>query len=311
MDKLPVIVLKQPNKVITAKGGGGGGPPKKDYEMLTASRTYYVRKDGNDSNNGLSDTAAGAFLTIQAAIDYVNGNLRLPGPTVQAYVDESGIVSITIKVADGVYAENVTCKPVYAGTVKLIGNLADPSAVTIQGVSPDNFCVSVIGATNHYVLRGFHADNSASYGYSVIGCFDGGTIIWDSLHFTTGGGYLVACENAVIRTIYDDTFPNCVVHSTTDFNGFVYCSARGYIDFEVAVMELLSPVAINPSRGYGVLCLDMAEVIWYVPTIIGAATGPRFYAGGLAFISVYGMGLDAIPGDAPGTAQTALGGFYG
>jgi hypothetical protein len=95
-----------------------GGP----REVLSADRTYYVRTDGSDSNDGLSNTSGGAFLTIQKALDVVLGTLDLYG------------FDITIQVADGTYTGKVsfTSPQVGAGAITIQGNAATPSNVLVD-----------------------------------------------------------------------------------------------------------------------------------------------------------------------------------
>ena len=44
-------------------------------EVLTAARTYYVRSDGSDGNDGLANTAAGAFLTLSGAYNAIAASI--------------------------------------------------------------------------------------------------------------------------------------------------------------------------------------------------------------------------------------------
>src|SRR3989442_1721230 len=86
-------------------------------ELLTAARTYYVRTDGSDSNTGLSNTAGGAFLTIQKAID------------VATTADLNGF-TVTLKLGDGTYTSPLSLKPfVGAGEIVIEGNTATPGNV--------------------------------------------------------------------------------------------------------------------------------------------------------------------------------------
>lgn len=102
---------------ITIPGGGG-------RETLTADRTYYVRTDGSDSNNGLANTSGGAFLTIQKAVDIIAGTL------------DTATYTATIQVGDGTYTNAVSLRA-------HIGNL--PYVIQGNASTPANVHVNVTG----------------------------------------------------------------------------------------------------------------------------------------------------------------------
>ncbi|AIQ63324.1 hypothetical protein PSTEL_09735 [Paenibacillus stellifer] len=86
-----------------------GQLPISAVQATTADVTYYVRTEGNDSNNGLANTAAGAFKTIAKAL---------------AMIPQTISHNVTVNVAAGTYAEDVN---VYGFRCSSAGQL------TIQG----------------------------------------------------------------------------------------------------------------------------------------------------------------------------------
>lgn len=117
----PVVATGDKNKYLRANSTGTGYEFSTARERLTANRTYYVRTDGNDSNDGLTNIGAGAFLTIQKAINTVYGELDI------------GTFTVTIQVGSGTYIENLTftAPAVGFGAVLLRGDTATPANVII------------------------------------------------------------------------------------------------------------------------------------------------------------------------------------
>lgn len=92
-------------------------------ELLTSARTYYVRTDGSDSNNGLTDSAGGAFLTIGKAF------------TVISTIDKNGY-AVTVQCGTGTFAEAVApTTGIGEGNVSLQGTLTAQETVTAATVA--------------------------------------------------------------------------------------------------------------------------------------------------------------------------------
>ncbi|MCU0830673.1 MAG: DUF2793 domain-containing protein [Rhizobiaceae bacterium] len=149
--------------------------------LLTGPRTYFVRTDGNDANLGLTDSAAGAFRTIQKALTTVYSTL------------DTATHDVTIKVANGTYAEalSIPGAQVGAGRIIILGDTAVPSNVTLSSGSAIGINVAGVGA--RLFIGGIKLTGT---GFASLYAHQGGTILtFGPIEFGTGGAYHMAALN--------------------------------------------------------------------------------------------------------------------
>lgn len=245
-------------------------------EKLTAARTYYVRTDGSDSNNGLANTAGGAFLTIQKAINVV------------AALD---IVTftVTIQVADGAYNAELTLKdPLGSGSCILLGNATTPANVTITIGQP----ITSSGMSK-WTVNGFKIQASGNY---AVHC-TGGLLTLTNVHFGT----------AVFAHMGSFKYGTITVNSNYTIAGAApahfYCES-GRLDCRGRTITLTGTPAFSNFAWVTQLGYLLADG----NTFSGAATGNRYSVAMNGVINTAAGGANYFPGNAAGSSAT--GGQY-
>ena len=254
-------------------------------ELLTANRTYYVRTDGSDSNNGLANTSGGAFLTIQKAIDVVLGTLDFYGFTV------------TIQIGDGTYS--------VGGKIGPGVGITAASKFVIQGNSgsPGNVIVSVTSSD------AFMAES-------------GGLVTIKDMELrTTTTGSALATKTSGHIDFGNINFGTCAYrHMFTQTLGIIY-AVGNYSIVGSAQQHMRSSGGVIRTSTYSVTvtgtpafsgAFAMAERAGLVDafgmSFTGSATGKYYEASGNGVISTNGGGATYFPGSVTGT--TATGGQY-
>lgn len=268
-------------------GTNAGGTVKRfaesGLEVLQAARSYFVRTDGSDSNDGLANTAGGAFLTIQKALDTVT-TLSI------------GSFNVTINVADGTYGGDLFVAAPWSGPgeVILTGNTTTPANVILGGST----CVSVYSG-GRLNVQGFRF-NPSSGGVCLYAGLNGYLrLLGNSTLSGTTPAYHCWAEkygSINITTNYSITSA-ATYHYFLSMIGTITCIARtitlsgsqAYTAFVGA--DRLSAVDANASTYTG-----------------GTITGSRYSATANSVIYTGGGGANVFPGNAVGT--TATGGQY-
>jgi len=252
-------------------------------DKLTANRTYYVRTDGSDSNNGLANTSGGAFLTIPKAIDVV------------ASLDIS-IYDPTIQVADGTYNQQLFLKPVVgAGTVFITGNILNPQNVIITAPT----FPTIDSSTNSlYDIKGFTI-NCADTAYKICIASDNGNIRFGNIIFPslTGGGYHLSSSGASAKI---EASANYQISGSADIHAIA--GSGGFITVRGKTITLIG----SPAIGFFVRATVTGMIDFVSNTYSGSATGVQYIAALNGVVFTNGA---TLPGNSAGIIST--GGQFG
>lgn len=261
-----------------------GGTTSNTREILTGNRTYYVRMDGDDANDGLSNTSSGALLTIQHAVDTI-------------MCIDMRTFDVTIQVEDGTYTDSILINGPWPGSgqVRLNGNQATPTNV-------------VINVTNDQAIL-------VQRGSRIL-------ISGIEIRTTTSGHGLLVTSGSTVEIRESVCFGECAesqiyAHSAGTvfvFNDYEITGSAGDSHFAVTtaggVHAIGKTITLSgtPDFGYAFAVAATSGAAYYSAcTFSGSATGKRFIVLTLGNLHV-NAGSGYFPGNAAGTV--ASGGQY-
>lgn len=266
-------------------------PPTSQFrEILTASRTYYVRTDGSNSNTGLANTAGGAFLTIQKAVDTVAGL-------------DVGSQTVTIQVADGTYTTAVLLKNVVgfgaAGSLVIQGNNGTPANVVISTTSADAFTADGLNVV--WDIKDLKIQTTTTGGGIV--CKNGATVRYGNLNFGAIGGSSSGQIECYLGGKVTQ-LSNYTISGAAPYHWKIYDGGE--------VLGLpSSTITVSGTPAFGsffILCGTLGLFDGFGITFSGSATGTRYSVYGNAAVFTASGGANYFPGNVAGS--TASGGQY-
>jgi len=251
-------------------------------EKLSANRTYYVRTDGSDSNTGLVDSAAGAFLTIQKAVDTIANTLDIAGYTV------------TIQVRDGTYTGAVTLKNVVgfaaAGNLVIQGNSGTPANVVVSVTNAD--CFAADGISSVWDIKDMKLTTVTGY-YACLYAVNGAAIRFGNINFGSCSNVQIYTRNGRIQCLSNYTISGgSNYHWLANNNGFLFIQG-----FTITLTG-------TPAFTYFAVAQQVGMALVNNNTYSGSATGSRYLADTNGVIKSGAT----LPGDVDGS--TATGGQY-
>lgn len=264
---------------VTNIGGSSSG-----RTVLTADRTYYVRSDGSDSNDGLTNNSGGALLTIPKAVMIVCGTLDMAD------------YQVTIQANDATRTEAVTLYS-YIGNKEPIlqGNTTTPANCILSTTSAT--CITN-NSNKPWTVKGFKLQTTTS-GNCLTLTYAGSVINGHNLDFgACAGSHMSIAYGAmvVMQTAYTISGGAAIHHALYE-NGGITVSSK-------TVTITGTP---NFSNAY-LFARNVSQAQLAGNTYSGSATGVRYSLSHNAVCNVNGAATTYLPGNSAGS--TASGAQY-
>ena len=251
-------------------------------ERITSAPTYYVRVDGSDSNTCLVDSAAGACLTVQGALDKV------------AAVDCAGY-NVTIQIRDGTYTDPfIVSSMLGSGTLTIQGNSVTPSNVIIS-VSTSH-AIIVQSLTNIVTIKDLKITTSGGFRHELYVRYNA-TAYFQNIDFGAATGFQIYTGAGAKAYQIGNYSITGGAFGHIGIEGFSFGQISGYT------------VTITGSPAFTYFAYASSGFFYArSTTYVGAATGQRYLAQLNGIIDTNGGGAAYLPGDVAG--GTATGGQY-
>ncbi len=259
----------------------GAGP----RERLSVARTYYVLATGSDANDGLSNSAGGAFITIQKALDVCAGLI------------DFGSQQVTISIGAGTFTQALTLKP-WIGSGSLVINGAGVASTTINGNGSNIITASTGALPGPVTLSNFKLTTTGNQG---IICQQPAAIVLNALEFgSVGGNHVAAFAGGVFITLGGN-------YTISGGAGTHWSARAGGL---IQPLSRTITLSGSPVFSVGFAEVQFGEIATVGMTFSGAtgASSPRYSAIGNGLINTFGGGLNYFPGTVAGTS--ASGGQY-
>jgi len=262
-------------------------------DTLQQTLNYYVNPLGSDNNDGLANTAARAFLTIQGALDRLSTFPR------DANKPSAGL-SAKVMLADGTYAEVVKPRSMSAfESVRIIGNATTPTNVIISGTTDAINASAYVGTA--YSIESCRLVAASGYG---IRCENGNALSFVGVDFNTATAAHIYANNG--GTI--ECAGNYTISGGSPYH--ILAAGNGTVDYGSAAITVTVTANVTFSaatvrlKNSSVATINSGNVTWSLGAF--TVTGKRFDVTELSVLNTYGGSTSYIPGTVAGTSVVTV-----